>query len=271
MGRSFCKRFSKSDLITITLSIIAFVAAWALNPAVARADVFLSSIQASHYTETSWLPQYDDVVVTSKLTLEVMRAGPVHGYGGAVLEQDTRSNNQVIYNDNGVSPMVGAWMPLLLPELSLFTEYRQTFRVVNKPESRQGSQPDLLLGSYGYKYWSLASVSATSSLFQETYGDLIARSKLSYKATLESWSKTGMRWTLPRGFSADTYLDIEFRRAATGEAEDNFQTLGPGFRLNYFAQRFSASVGAHQELGSYTNRSDSISRWKTLLVISGAL
>lgn len=236
----------------------------------ARADVAFDPVQATHYTETSWLSQYNDIVVTSKLKLELMHAGPVHGYGGAVLEQDSRSTNGTIYNDNGVSPMVGAWVPLFIPQLALFTEYRQTFRVVNKPDSRTGSQPDLLLGGYGYQYWSLASLTEATSFFTEAYGDLISRSKLSFNPMLESWSKSGMRWDLKRGFSADAFLDVEFRRASTGEAEDNFQTLGPGVRINYFGQRFSASLGTHQELGAYTNRSDSISRWKTLFVISGA-
>jgi hypothetical protein len=267
MARSICKKFSNVSLTSAFL-IAALVS---VHGASAYADVSLDSFQATHYTETSWLSQYDDLVVTSKLKLDVMHAGPVRAYGGAVLEQDSRSSNGTIYNDNGVSPMVGAWMPLFIPQLALFTEYRQTFRVINKPESRTGSQPDLLLGGYGYQYWSLVQTSEKSSLFTEAYGDLISRSKLEFNPMLESWSKSGMRWALAHGFSADAFLDVEFRRASTGEAEDNFQTLGPGLRLNYFGQNFSASLGTHQEIGAYTNRSDSISRWKTLFVISGAL
>lgn len=267
MAGSICKNFSKVSL-TSAILVTSFLN---IGCESVRADVSSDSFQATHYTETSWLSQYNDVVVTSKLKLDLMHAGPVHGYGGAVLEQDSRSTNGTIYNDNGVSPMVGAWMPLFIPQVALFTEYRQTFRVINKPDSRTGSQPDLLLGSYGYQYWSLAQVSTTSSLFTEAYGDLISRSKLSFNPMLESWSKSGMRWAFTHGFSADAFLDIEFRRASTGEAEDNFQTLGPGLRLNYFGQKFSASLGTHQEIGAYTNRSDSISRWKTLFVISGAL
>jgi len=269
MARSICKMFSNFCLIVVTVLI-----GCAMAGGDARADVSFDSIEATHYTETSWLSQYDDVVVTSRLKLELMHAGPVRGYGGAVLEQDSRSSNGTIYNDNGVSPMVGAWMPIVIPQLALFTEYRQTFRLINKPDSRSGSQPDLLVGSYGYQYWRLADLSATGALFQEAYGDVISRSKLSFNPMLESWSKTGTRWSmnhLIEGLSADAYLDIEFRRASTGEAEDNFQTLGPGLRLNYFAQKFSAALSTHEEIGSYTQSSSSISRWKTLLVISGAL
>ncbi len=267
MARSICKMFSIVSIIFATMTVIGM----ALDCERAKADVSLGTLEATHYTETSWLSQYNDLVVTSKLKLDVMRAGPLHAYGGAVLEQDSRSTNGTIYNDNGVSPMVGAWMPLLIPQIALFTEYRQTFRVINKPDTRSGSQPDLLLGSYGYQYWTLASAWKTGSFFQEMYGDLISRSKLSFNPMLESWSKTGMRWAIRNGFSADAFFDLEFRRASTGEVEDNFQTVGPGLRLNYFGQNFSASLGTHQEIGSYTNRSDSISRWKTLFVISGAL
>lgn len=255
--------------VSLTIAMLT-VAGIAIECRSAHAEISMASLQATHYTETSWLSQYNDLVVTSELKLDLLRAGPLHGYGGTVIEQDSRSSNGTIYNDNGVSPMVGAWMPLFIPQIALFTEYRQTFRVINKPDTRAGSQPDLLLGSYGYQYWDMAPVTSTSSLFQEVYGDFISRSKLSFSPVLESWSKTGLRYTVQHGFAADAYLDIEFRRASTGEAEDNFQTLGPGLRLNYFGQKFSASLGTHQELGAYTNRMDSISRWKTLFVISGA-
>jgi hypothetical protein len=201
MARSICKKFSNVSLTSAFL-IAALVS---VHGASAYADVSLDSFQATHYTETSWLSQYDDLVVTSKLKLDVMHAGPVRAYGGAVLEQDSRSSNGTIYNDNGVSPMVGAWMPLFIPQLALFTEYRQTFRVINKPESRTGSQPDLLLGGYGYQYWSLVQTSEKSSLFTEAYGDLISRSKLEFNPMLESWSKSGMRWALAHGFSADAF------------------------------------------------------------------
>lgn len=269
MARSICKLFSNVSL-TIAALVTLATAGSVIDCRSARAEVSLSSLEATHYTETSWLSQYNDIVVTSELKLDLLRAGPLHGYGGAVLEQDSRSTNGTIYNDNGVSPMVGAWMPLIIPQIALFTEYRQTFRVINKPDSRAGSQPDLLMGSYGYQYWALAPIASSGSLFQEMYGEFISRSKLSFNPVLESWSKTGYRYNLQHGLAADAFLDIEFRRASTGEAEDNFQTLGPGLRLTYFAQKFSASLGTHQEIGAYTNRSDSISRWKTLFVISGA-
>ena len=129
----------------------------------------------------------------------------------------------------------------------------------------------MLLGTYGYDYWRLASLAKSVSLFEEAYGDLITRSKLSFDPMLESWSKTGTRFKLPSQFSFDMFLDAEFRRANTGEPEDNYQCLGPGLRLNFNYSRVFAAVSAHQELGSYTFKSESVSRWKTLLVISGAL
>jgi hypothetical protein len=210
------------------------------------------------------------MVITSRLRVDLLQAGPLKAYAGTLLEQDTRSNDVVVYNDNGVSPLIGASLPLILPELAVFTEYRQTFRLFNKPNSKASSQPDILLGSYGYRYWPLASPAQKTSLFEEVYGDFIARSKLSFDPTFESWSKTGARWTMGGGFSADTYVDLEFRRGATGEREDNFQTLGPGLRLNYGTHSYSIAISAHEELGSYSSRSESISRWKGLFVLSGA-
>jgi hypothetical protein len=270
MARSVCKNFSIFSLIACAVIVsLSPVAIAAESEAVSR-----ESLRVTHYTETSWLSQYDDLVVSSKVKVDVMRLGPVQGYGGAILEQDSRSTSGTIYNDNGISPLVGATMPLWIPQLGLFTEYRQTFRVINKPDTRGGSQPDFLLGTFGYQYWNLADLSSSSnrtSFFEEAYGEIISRSKLDFNPMMESWSKTGFRWAMARGFAADAFLDIEFRRASTGEPEDNFQSLGPGLRLSYFGNKFSASLGTHQELGSYTNRSDSISRWKTLFVISGAL
>ena len=225
------------------------------------------------YSESTYLSRSDNLVSQNQFRLSLLRfrENLLRSYIGFALEQDSQSNQYDIYNDNRVSPLVGlSSRPFGLP-LVFFTEYRQNFRLLKRPENRNVTEGDYRLGIYLYQWWDLTKPLTTPSPFNENYVETVFSTQLSGNILSQAWSKLGLRTKLAKQISFDAYLELLLKRDRLGLTENNYQQVGPGARLGLRMGSLISLLSVRRGFAFAAEHSAANPEWNAQLVFTGEI
>lgn len=231
---TLCKKLTIEKLKTWFLCLAAIL------PHAAQAVTVSPRLQL--YSETQYLSYAEDLISQNKLQLNLW--GPEQGwvpYFGFALEQDSKSNSRVVFNDNHVAPLAGIKVPLPLLPITLFTEARQRFRLIDKPDMRQSTETELRAGGYLFQWWDLTRASRPVNLFDELYGESVASTNVEGSLSSMARNRLGARFRTSPKTAVDLFLQGQGNHDVYGNASRSTGYGSVGFRLNAF---FGPSSGA---------------------------
>ncbi len=221
------------------------------------------------YNETTYLPQLYNAVNEGKLIFQLSDLSPIKPYLGLAMGQDLRSDDQVIYNDNHVTPLAGIrYAPRDLP-LGLYLEFRQNLRVIRPPTIRDFSQGDLRLGAYIYQWFDLTPNHSFSRLFQEIYGEMLFTSALQNNLIAQGWLKQGVRGKIHQQVNLDSYLEFAGTADRTGNPDFNLLYVDLGIRANLRVNSILTQLIVKKPLAWFAGPPSLAFPWSAQLVFSG--
>jgi len=238
------------------------------------------------YSETSYQSLIDDYVNQTKATFALIHQDGWRLYGSLAVDQDSRSDDIDVYNDNHVSGIVGLSKRLSLLPVTFFAEGREALRPGVRPRRRASEEPYFLGGVMGYQYGDLTRVAGSSgrvtgqnpvspTLFAEGYGEVVENTLVVEGLAAGAWLKSGIRAPFARYLTADLYGEGVFKRSTRDYLAENLQEAGPGARLTARFSQVSASASVRRGFGIYssapTGTQNSYSSWTALLVLAGEL
>ena len=223
------------------------------------------------YNESAYLPQYSNMVNEGKLHYRLFSRSQLQPYLGLAFGQDLQSGSNLIYNDNHITPLLGARFNLTSMPVGFFSEARQNFRMINKPNTRPSTDFDFRLGTYGYQWFDISHLGVSRTFFQESYGELIFTSMLDSNIIFDGWAKQGVRQTFGHHFSLDGYLELQ---AGLDRLKvDYCNYIYPGFGVRAIARfsNISVQLMLRRPINVLSVPSFANSPWNSLFVFTGEI
>lgn len=221
------------------------------------------------YQEAVFLPQQENAVSEGRLIYQWQGWNSIRPYVGLALGQDLKSNSTEIFNDNHVSPLLGLrYAPRGLP-FGIYAEFRDKFRVLNQPLTRNSSELDFRSGAYLYQWFTLSQPSSFLSLFQEAYGEGLYSSALDHNIILQGWLKQGFRTQVLKGLDFDGYFELAGTYDQIGLPYQRFGYGDIGIRANLRFSSLLTQIIFKKPIVWTEAPASIVFPWTTQLVISG--
>ena len=158
------------------------------------------SPRVSLYAQDVYLEKYENNIFQGILRIDFFQDNFDY-YVGLYYDDDTKSNGQITYTDQQISPLIGIQSKLLFPSFPtrLFIEARDVNRIGSFPDNRAQQDNEVRIGSLGYNFTNFGK----TNFFNEYYYALFYSHLYDQKILVQGWDKIGYR------LSSDYYhLDL---------------------------------------------------------------
>ncbi len=217
------------------------------------------------YSQNLFDSRTDNFISQDKMKYRIASLGSeTQLYTGAYMTKDTRTDTNLIYNDNYVAPLFGlGWRSPHL-RMGAFIDLMYAFRT-------HSSKLDFRAAVYHYDFRLLGDSTwdSLTQWFFETYTDFSHLHNFSNNAFLQHWSKVGRRWylTSAKHWRADAFPEFILNKDLQSWPYSSFVDVRVGLRLEYVFSSNLASMTVTRGTGLYAGDRYFFSPFKILLVL----